>query len=215
MATEEKIRLEAELGAGPQDMAAPPQHSILGARRSVFSRRAIAFLLNWFIAAYAIYLGLFVLDALIHALWLPSKIAANPLLDTVSYAWRQSEGVTTLGGVVLPKFLFFVLASLPIPLLLHFTNDTLGLRLMGRARPAISLVGRPWFRTLWGFTALVVGIETIMAGGYITEFDPIFLAQRLPRAWRISRQLLTPDGGVFWLSVQLMLESIFLALIAT
>jgi phosphonate transport system permease protein len=146
---------------------------------------------------------------------LPSKVAANPLLDTISYTWRQSEGVTTLGTVTLPKFLFFLLGSLPIALLLQFTNDTLGLRLMGRARPVVTIDGRSWFRTLWGFTALVVGIETFMAGWYITEFDPIFLVQRFSRGWRISKQLLTPDWSIFWMSVQLMLESIFLALIAT
>jgi phosphonate transport system permease protein len=86
---------------------------------------------------------------------------------------------------------------------------------MGRSRPNDALVGRPWFRTLWGITALVVGIEIFMAGWYISEFDPIFLVQRIPRGWRISKQLLTPDWSILWMSVQLMLESIFLALIAT
>src|SRR5436305_12038169 len=117
MATEEEIRLEAELGTGSLGKSGSTQPLVLSPQ-SYRQRRVVAFLLDWFIAAYALYLGLFVLDALIHALWLPSKIAANPLLDTIAYAWRQSEGVTTLGGVVLPKFLFFVLGSLPIPLLL-------------------------------------------------------------------------------------------------
>jgi len=164
MATEEEIRLEAELGAGPQDVAVSTQHSALSTQHSRRTRRAIAFLLDWFIAGYAIFTGLFVLDALVHALWLPSKVAANPILDTVSYAWRHSEGVTSFGEVTIPKFCFFLLASLPIALLLQFTNDTLGLRLMGQARPVVPLEGRPWFRTLWVFTALVIGIETFMAG---------------------------------------------------
>jgi phosphonate transport system permease protein len=215
MATDEEIRLEAELGAGPQGVAASVQHSALSTQHSRRAQRLIAFLLDWFIAGYAIFTGLFVLDALIHALWLPSKVAANPILDTVSYAWRHSEGVTSFGEVTIPKFFFFLLAGLPIALLLQFTNDTLGLRLMGQARPTVPLEGRPWFRTLWGFTALVVGIETFMAGWYITEVDPILFLQRLSRGWRISKQLLTPDWSIFWMSVQLMVESIFLALIAT
>jgi phosphonate transport system permease protein len=215
MATEEEIRLEAELGTGPQDMPAPPQHSALSTQHPRRAWRAVAFLLDWFIAGYAIFTGLFVVDAFIHALWLPSKIAANPLLDQIAYLWRHSEGVTTLSGVTIPKFFFFLLASLPIAFLLQFTSDTLGLRLMGRARPVVSLDGRPWIRTLWGFTALVLGIETFMAGWYITEVDPILFLQRLSRGWRISKQLLTPDWSIFWMSVQLMIESIFLALIAT
>ena len=215
MATEEEIRLETELGTGPQGVAAPPQSSVLSPQSSRGFQRPVAFLLDWFTAGYATYIGLFVLDALIHALWLPSKVAANPLLDTVSYAWRQSEGVMTLGDVTFPKFRFFLLGGLPVALIVQFTNDTLGLRLLGRSRPAAPLEGLPWFRTLWGFTALVVGIETFMAGWYISEFDPIFLVQRIPRGWRITKQLLTPDWSVLWLSVQLMLESIFLALIAT
>lgn len=208
MATEEEIRLEAGLGSGPQEVAGSTQHS----RRA---RRVIAFLLDWFIAGYAIFTGLYILDALIHALWLPSKIAANPLLDQIAYLWRHSEGLTTLAGVTVPKFLFFLLGGLPIALLLQLTNDTLGLRLLGLARPASPLEGRPWLRTFWGFTALVLGIETFMAGWYITEVDPIFFVQRLSRGWRITRQLLTPDWSIFWMSVQLMVESIFLALIAT
>lgn len=214
MATEEEVRLAAEVGSVPQTTPSDPQSSVLSPQ-SFVSRRAVAFLLDWFIAGYAIYIGLFVLDALIHALWLPSKVAATPALDTIAYTWRQSEGVATVGGVTLPKFVFFLLAGLPIPILLQLTNDTLGLRLMGRARPPLSLDGRPWYRTLWGFTALILGIETFMAGWYITEVDPIFYVQRFARGWRISKQLLTPDWSIFWMSVQLMLESIFLALIAT
>ncbi|MCA1669361.1 MAG: phosphonate ABC transporter, permease protein PhnE [Thermomicrobia bacterium] len=219
MATEEEIRLDVELGTGPQAVSAFTQSSCrpkdARSPHSFRSRRLVAFLLDWFIAGYAIYIGLFVVDALIHALWLPSKIAANPALDIIGYTWRQSEGVTTMGGVTLPKFLFFLLTSLPIPILLQFTNDTLGLRLIGRSRPVSPLEGQPWYRTLWVFTAVVLGIETFMAGWYISEMDPIFIFQRFPRGWRISKQLLTPDWGVFWPSVQLMLESIFLALIAT
>lgn len=214
MATEEEIRLETELGVGPQHVAAPTQSLVLSPQSSRL-RRGVAFLLDWFIAAYALYIGLFVVDAFIHALWLPSKVAANPVLDIVSYAWRSCEGVTTLGGITLPKFLFFLLGGLPIPILLELTNDTLGLRLMGLARPVDPLAMRPWIRTLWGFTALVLFIETFMAGWYITEVDPIFYAQRFARGWRISKQLLTPDWAILWPSVQLMLESIFLALIAT
>lgn len=214
MATEEEIRLESELGVGPQHVAAPTQSLVLSPE-SFGVRRGVAFLLDWFIAAYALYIGLFVVDAFIHALWLPSKVAANPVLDIVSYAWRSCEGVTTLGGVTVPKFLFFLLAGLPIPILLELTNDTLGLRLMGLARPVDPLAMRPWIRTIWGFTALVLFIETFMAGWYITEVDPIFYVQRFARGWRISQQLLTPDWAILWPSVQLMLESIFLALIAT
>ncbi len=213
MATEEEIRLEAELSIGTQSVVGSSPHSVLSTQH--VPRRLVAFLLDWFIAGYAIYTGLFVVDALIHALWLPSKVNANPALDMIAYTWRQSEGVTTLGGVTLPKFLFFLLVSLPIPILLQFTNDTLGLRLMGWARPLLPLEGRPWYRTLWVFTAVVIGIETFMAGWYITEVDPIFYVQRFARGWRISKQLLTPDWSIFWMSVQLMLESIFLALIAT
>lgn len=219
MATEEEARLEIELATRPDVAPTPPQHSALmppkGRPQSFRAKRGVAFLLDWFIAAYAIYVGLFVLDALIHALWLPSRIAANPLLDMIAYTWRQSEGVTTLGGVTFPKFLLFLLGSLPIALLVQFTRDTLGLRLIGRARPVMALEGRPWVRTFWGLTALVLGVETFMAGWYITEVDPLFIVQRFARGWRITKQLLTPDWSIFWTSVQLMLESIFLALIAT
>src|SRR4051812_42497999 len=109
MATEEEIRLEAELGTGPQPgIAGFSQHSAPSTQHSRRAPRAVAFLLDWFTAAYAIYVGLFVLDALIHALWLPSKVAANPVLDMVTYVWRQCEGVTTLGVVTFPKFLYFL-----------------------------------------------------------------------------------------------------------
>lgn len=216
MATDEEAKLQMILAGSADTGEKSSQSSILSPPSSFRTARVRAVLLDWVIAGYALYLGLFVVDAFIRTLWLPSVVAANPVLDIVAYTWRNVDGTTTIGGVVVPKFAYFLLAGLPVGLLLELlTRDTLGMRLAGLARPVVAREGRPWYRTFWGISALLLGVETFMAGWYISEVNIILLFQRLPRGWRISQQLLTPDWSIFWESVRLMLESIFLALIAT
>ena len=72
-----------------------------------------------------------------------------------------------------------------------------------------------WYQS-WRFWLMVaVAVPVLAYGWYVTEIDLGKLIQRLPRGWRLTSELFRPDWSIAWLVAQRMVQSVFLALMAT
>lgn len=105
-----------------------------------------------------------------------------------------------------------------IVLLLHFG----GVRTLGNVLfdpPKIDHMGsdKPWFLTFWGMELILAFIIAFVTGIYITDFDPLELFSE--DGWvgtvRIFSQLVDPNFSVLPRAVLAIIETIFIAFMAT
>ncbi len=159
---------------------------------SLRKARLKAFLLDWLIWAYVpvgfVYLFRDTVSDLPFAVWL------------------------YLGGVGL---------GLVLALLLEiFGGITIGEKLVGLA-PEIPVEERgkykraPWYKTLVGLTALLLFVETFVLGWNITEINLYYVFTRADKMQNITDRLLRPYWPVFGTLIEKLIETIFLALMAT
>ncbi len=89
-------------------------------------------------------------------------------------------------------------------------------RVAGRWR-GLGTPGRraPWYATSWGWAAAVAVGVTLVTGWVVTDVDLGRLASRAARTRHIWRALLSPDPDIFMPTVGAMIETIYMALMAT
>lgn len=85
------------------------------------------------------------------------------------------------------------------------------------AAPTLLSPPRPprWFQSWRFWLALAIAVPVLVYGWRVTEIDLAKLIQRLPKGWRLTSELLRPDWSIAGLVAQRMLQSVFLALMAT
>jgi len=74
---------------------------------------------------------------------------------------------------------------------------------------------KPWYRTSVGIILLLVGIFTLGAAIGITEASLIALFTGAAKTGKFWRQLVTPDTSLLGLGLKLLVETFFMAMIAT
>ncbi|NLD44794.1 MAG: ABC transporter permease subunit [Chloroflexi bacterium] len=135
----------------------------------------------------------------------------------VLYYFRAS-----LKGV--PGVAWFYLATIPVGLVVALVmqrfGHTLGERATGLAAPAaapegLARRGPPWYRTQVGWTAVILALVTFVLGWNITEIDLYSVFTRADRMANIVDRLVRPYWPVLGVLIEKMVETIFLALMAT
>lgn len=124
----------------------------------------------------------------------------------------------------LPYRAWIYLASIPIglvvALILENTGTSLGERIVGLAperseETPLPQRRTPWYRTQVGVTAALVGIITFVLGWKITQINLYYVFTRADRMANMTDRLLRPYWPVMGTLIEKMIETIFLALMAT
>lgn len=158
---------------------------------SVWSARVKAIALDWLICAY-------VPAAVVY--FFRSGLKGNP-----NTTWFYTASV---------------LAGLVVALLLERGGTSLGERIAGLAPVQSEVEGVapqrvPWFRTQIGIVGLVLAIVTLVLGWDITEINLYYVFTRADRMANMTDRLFRPYWQVFPALIEKMIETIFLALMAT
>jgi phosphonate ABC transporter permease subunit PhnE len=158
---------------------------------SVWSARVKAFALDWLICAY-------VPAAVVY--FFRSELKGNP--NTIWF------------------YMASVLAGLVVALLLERGGTSLGERIAGLVPVQNEVEGVapqrvPWFRTQIGIVGLVLAIVTMVLGWNITEINLYYVFTRADRMANMTDRLFRPYWAVFPALIEKMIETIFLALMAT
>jgi phosphonate transport system permease protein len=93
-------------------------------------------------------------------------------------------------------------------------RKTLGAVIYGRRSPAVVV---PFYRTIWGLQTTLILFVTLVHGFFLTEFSFVRLveADSLRQALRLFSELASPDWSVLPKAVVKIIESIFIAFMAT
>jgi phosphonate transport system permease protein len=75
--------------------------------------------------------------------------------------------------------------------------------------------GRPWYRTSWGLAAIIFLLLTYLTGYLITEIDIPKIILKWPFASKIIGRFFDPNWDILGKMLELMVETIYLALMAT
>jgi phosphonate ABC transporter permease subunit PhnE len=73
----------------------------------------------------------------------------------------------------------------------------------------------PWHKTQVGWTAMILGVVTFVLGWQITQINLYYVFTRADRMTNMTERLLRPYWPVFGSLIEKMIETIFLALMAT
>lgn len=153
--------------------------------------RLQAFLLDWLIWAYLPVAILYYFRKTLHEL---------------SYVIWLYLGAVALGAL--------------LALLMERTGVSVGKRLLGLV-PEIPIEergrekGAPWYKTQIGWTALLLGVVTLVLGWHIVEINLYYVFTRAENMQNMTDRLLRPYWPVFGSLIEKMIETIFLALMAT
>ena len=159
--------------------------------QSGFGARSQAFLLDWLIWAY-----------------LPAAIL---------YMFREP-----LSELPFVPFLYLgaIVLGLVVALVLGRAGTTVGQRLLGLA-PEEPLEERgktkrpPWYSSQIGWTAVLLAVVTFVLGWQITEINLYYVFTRAEKMQNMTDRLLRPQWSIFGSLIEKMIETIFLALMAT
>jgi phosphonate transport system permease protein len=93
-------------------------------------------------------------------------------------------------------------------------QKTLGAVIYGRRAPAVV---EPFYRTAWGLQTSFILLVTLILGFTLTEFSFVRLveADSLQQAFRLFRELASPDWSVLPKAIVKIIESIYIAFMAT
>ncbi|MHB1318600.1 MAG: ABC transporter permease subunit, partial [Anaerolineae bacterium] len=123
-----------------------------------------------------------------------------------------------------PYNMWLYVASAIIGLLLALILETKGLtigeRVVGLVPAEIEVEGVarprvPWYRSQLGITGLILGVVTFVLGWNITEINLYYVFTRADRMANMTDRLFRPYWAVFPALIEKMIETIFLALMAT
>ncbi len=116
-------------------------------------------------------------------------------------------------------------ASIPVGLALAFLLEALGTTIGERITGAVAEVSieeqalvevrQPWYRTQVGLTALIIGLVTLVLGWRITQINLYYVFTRADRMANMTDRLFRPYWPVMGALIEKMIETIFLALMAT
>jgi len=159
--------------------------------RQRLALEAKAFLLDWLVWAY-----------------MPAAVL---------YFSRDSISDAGLGGWLYGAA---ALAGLVLAAILGKVGVTIGERLVGLAPlPPVEERGQtrqtPWYRTQLGWTAALLAIITFVLGWQITEINLYYVFTRADKLTNMTDRLLRPYWPVIGALLEKMIETIFLALMAT
>ncbi|NLG26896.1 MAG: phosphonate ABC transporter, permease protein PhnE [Chloroflexi bacterium] len=127
----------------------------------------------------------------------------------IAYYFRKSLHGTPLA---LPVYLAAVVLGLLVAYPLRKRGNSLGGRIAG-----LPLTGerRPWYRTLWGITAMLLAVLTFVLGWQITEINLYYIFTRASNMQNMTERLMRPYWPVLGTLIEKMIETIFLALVST
>ena len=83
------------------------------------------------------------------------------------------------------------------------------------AEPGPELVRRRWYRTSWGIALLLIAVLTLGTAFGVTEVDLSALRTGAPKTAKFWRALASPDTTLLGLGLKLLLETFFIAMMAT
>jgi phosphonate ABC transporter permease subunit PhnE len=148
------------------------------------------------------------------------------LIDWLIWAYVPAAAVYYHRAAVarLPYGVWLYWAAIPVGLALAFvmqaTGTTIGERIAGahgeatdQERAAERRV--PWYRTQVGLTAAIVAVVTMVLGWRITQINLYYVFTRADRLTNMTDRLFRPFWPVMGALVEKMIETIFLALMAT
>ncbi len=109
--------------------------------------------------------------------------------------------------------------GLAVALVLQRTGRSLGERATGLEAP-VEVEGAPrrrapWYRTQVGWTAVLLAVVTVVLGWNITEIDLYSVFTRADRMGNVMERLIRPYWPLLGVLLEKMIETIFLALMAT
>jgi phosphonate transport system permease protein len=158
--------------------------------------RLLALLLDWGIWGYVAYCVFYLINH-----WYRELLPVSPVYKVPfpPYGW-----IVTIA------------ATLGLAVLWESFGQSLGSKLMGlSAEEAGEGPRRRWFKTSWGWMAVILIILTVYVGGLITEVDLRNLAQRASKTTYLWKWLFTPDFAHFTAEEPVLQDSIASALIET
>jgi ABC-type phosphate/phosphonate transport system permease subunit len=148
------------------------------------------------------------------------------LIDWLIWAYVPAAAIYYFRSEVarLPYGVWLYCASIPIGLALAISMQALGTsigeRIMGLApEPPMEERGlerrAPWYRTQVGLTTALVAVVTLVLGWNITQINLYYVFTRADRMTNMTDRLFRPYWPVIGALVEKMIETIFLALMAT
>ncbi len=119
------------------------------------------------------------------------------------------------------NFLIFV-TGLILGVLVSFAANRLGSKSLGELifeppHKKVTSVDKEWFRTLWGWQLLIFLLTTLAVGFSVTQFSILKMVDKesLDPTIRLLTGLVSPNWNVLPKAVLLMIETIFVAFMAT
>ncbi len=183
-------------------------------------RWVLAWLVDYSVLVYLGYTLLYVISAAVSAWFRPSVIRTNPLLSALRmpFAWINDPLLTLQtaddGEVVIARWVAWLLIAAPLAFLATRTLKTPGRRALC-LNLEVSPIPGAWRGTLYGTVWIIVALVTFMAGWYITDIRLVALFTNIGQVGRIGSRLLQPDLNVLPLAIERMIQSVFMALMAT
>ncbi len=148
----------------------------------------------------------------LQALLLDWLIWAYMLVAVVYYSRDALED----SPIALWLYLGALSLGLLLALLLQKVGTTIGERLLGLAgEQSPGAKGAPWYRTQVGQTAALLAVVTFVLGWQITEINLYYVFTRADKMRNMTDRLTRPYWPVFGTLIEKMIETIFLALMAT
>ena len=154
-------------------------------------QRRQAFLLDWLIWAYAVAGGLYYFRKPLASAGVSAWVYLIAVPIGALVAWLLERGGTSIGERVV----------------VESADESLEERASQRRTP--------WYQTQVGITGLLIGVLTFVLGWQITEINLYYVFTRADRMQNMTERLLRPYWPVIGSLIEKMIETIFLALMAT
>ena len=123
-------------------------------------------------------------------------------------------------GLATPLYLGALVLGLILAVAMEATGNTIGKRLSGLL-PEEPLEERgkekraPWYKTQIGLTGALLAAVTLVLGWHVTEINLYYVFTRAEKMRNMTDRLTRPYWPVFGTLIEKMIETIFLALMAT
>lgn len=185
----------------------------------MWMRWVLAWLIDYGVLVYMGYTLLYVISATVNAFFRPSVIRTTPLLRALQapFEWINAPifaAEAMRGDFTLARWMVWAAVAAPLALIATRSLPTPGRRAM-RLNVAISPLPGAWRRTFYGVVGIIVAILTFLTGWYVTDIRPIQLIANIGQIGRIGSLLLRPDLTVLPIAIERMIQSVFMALMAT
>ena len=135
----------------------------------------------------------------------------------ITYFFREELADS---GISLWLYLAGIVLGAVLAAVLEHSGNTLGHRIVGLI-PETPIEQRgmtrraPWYQTQIGWTAAIVGVVTFVLGWRVTEINLYYVFTRADKMTNMTDRLFRPYWPVIGSLIEKMIETIFLALMAT